>query len=114
MKDEKLYLIHILESITRIEEYVADGKSFFMESTLIQDAVMRNLQTIGESVQMLSEETKRSYPQVDWRGIVGFRNVIVHQYLGVTLDLVWEVVEKDLPLLKLQVATIVDDLETDI
>ena len=111
MRDDKLYLIHILERIARIEEYVADGQSSFMESTLIQDAVMRNLQTMGESVRSLSEETRSGRTQVDWRSITGFRNVIVHDYLGITLDRVWEVVERDLPILKRHVGSILGNLE---
>ena len=71
-----------------------------MESTLIQDAVIRNLQVLGESARRLSEETKARRPVVDWRGIIGFRNVMVHEYLEITLARVWEVVELQLPMLK--------------
>ena len=111
MRDDKLYLIHIIECIARIEEYVADGQNSFIESTLIQDAVMRNLQTLGESVRRLSEDTSSGRSQFDWRSITGFRNVIVHDYLGITLDRVWEVVERDLPTLKLHVESILSNLE---
>ncbi len=71
-----------------------------MESTLIQDAVIRNLQVLGESARRLSEETKARRPEVDWRGIIGFRNVTVHDYLEITLTRVWEFVELQLPMLK--------------
>lgn len=111
VRDDKLYLIHILERIARIQEYVVDGQSSFMESTLVQDAVMRNLQTMGESVRRLSEETKSGRSEADWRSITGFRNVIVHNYLGMTLDRVWEVVERHLPTPKCHVEPILGKLE---
>ena len=112
MKDDRLYLIHILECIGRVEEYVKGGLDTFMESTLIQDAVMRNLQMVGESARSISEETKDRRPEVDWRGIIGFRNVIVHDYFGVRLVRVWEVVEHNLPTLKDQIEAILEEQES--
>ncbi|MEW6172329.1 MAG: HepT-like ribonuclease domain-containing protein [Bacillota bacterium] len=100
MKDDKLYLVHISECIGRIEKYVVDGKEVFMTSTLIQDAVLRNLQTLAESTQRLSGASKAAHPEVDWYKISGFRNVLVHDYLGVDLERVWKVIERDLPGLK--------------
>jgi uncharacterized protein with HEPN domain len=98
MKDDKLYLIHIRECLERVEKYTAEGaKDAFLASTLIQDAVMRNLQTMAESTQRLSNAAKEAYPEVDWYKISGFRNVLVHGYLGVDLDRVWIIVERDLP-----------------
>jgi len=101
MKDDRLYLIHIIESIERIESYIEglDEKSF-LESTLVQDAVVRNLQVMSESTQRLSEETKQAQPEIDWYRIAGFRNILVHDYLGIEMETVWNIVEKELPLLK--------------
>ena len=82
-----------------------------MESTLIQDAVIRNLQVLGESARRLSEDTKARRLEVEWRGIIGFRNVMVHDYLDITLDRVWEVVELQLPILKDHVEAILGDLD---
>ena len=82
-----------------------------MESTLIQDAVIRNLQVLGESARRLSEETKARRPEVDWRGIIGFRNVMVHDYLDITPARVWEVVELQFPILKNQVETMLRSLD---
>lgn len=110
MKDDRLYLIHIAECINRIETYTTAGKSEFMDSTLIQDAVTRNLQILAESSQHVSDSLKASHSDVPWRDISGFRNVLVHQYLGVDLHYVWRVVEDDLPELKAQVHTILRDL----
>jgi uncharacterized protein with HEPN domain len=67
MKDDKLYLIHISECIARIEQYTAEGKDTFFADTKTQDAVLRNLQVLAESVKTLSDSLKTSYPDVDWR-----------------------------------------------
>ena len=100
MKDDRLYLIHILERIQRIEDYVSSGKEAFLGSDLIQDAVLRNLQTMAESTQRLSDHVKAERSDVDWRRIAGFRNVLVHDYLGVDVQYVWQIVEDELPSLK--------------
>lgn len=100
MKDDRLYLIHIMECIERIERYTASGRDAFFSDTMIQDAVLRNLHTLSESTQRLSAGLKDRHPKVDWYSIAGFRNVIVHDYLGVDLETVWDIVEHDLPELK--------------
>lgn len=101
MKDDRLYLIHISECIERIENYVrAGGKQGFLASTLVQDAVLRNLQTMAESTQRLSDKTKDKHPEIDWFRISGFRNILVHDYLGVDLEAVWNIVVNDVPVLK--------------
>lgn len=100
MKDDTVYIRHILESIRRIEENVAAGRDRFMASHTLQDAVLRNLQTLSESTQRLSDALKATQPQIEWRRIAAFRNVLVHDYLGVDLDLVWRIIEHDVPKLK--------------
>lgn len=110
MRDDRLYLIHISECIARIEAYVAGGEAAFMSSALIQDAVLRNLQTLAESTQRLSEELRRDNTQVEWRRIAGFRNVLVHDYLGVDVEQVWGIVEQELPALKCNIKSILQGL----
>ena len=100
MKDNTLYLVHIRECINRIEQYVQGGREAFLRSTLVQDAVVRNLQVLAESTQRLSDDFKARHPHVDWRALAGFRNVLVHEYLGVDIDRVWQIVERNLPELK--------------
>ena len=100
MKGDRLYLIHIGECIARVEQYTAGGRDEFLASTLIQDAVLRNLQTLAESTQRLSDAVKKKHSGVDWRGLAGFRNVLVHDYLGVDAPRVWLVIESDLPAFK--------------
>lgn len=106
MKDDRLYLLHISECIARIEQYTQEGRQAFMASTLVQDAVIRNLQTLAESARRLSAELTARHPEVDWRGLHGFRNVLVHDYLGVDLVRVWQIVEQRLPELKHKIEAI--------
>ncbi len=82
MKDDRLFLLHISESLERVEAYVAGGREVFFADTKTQDAVLRNLQTLAESTQRISESLKASRPEIDWRGIAGLRNILVHDYLG--------------------------------
>lgn len=94
---DRVLLAHIEECLARIHEYTGVERARFDGSRLVQDAVIRNLQTLAESSQRLSSEIKASEPHVPWRDLVGFRNVIVHGYLGIDLQAVWLVVEQDLP-----------------
>lgn len=90
-------LEHIRDRISRIAEYTGGDSSTFFDSTLVQDAVVRNLQTIAESTQRLSEALRTTEPEIPWRAIAGFRNVLVHDYFGIDVEAVWSVVEQDLP-----------------
>ncbi|OGA99804.1 MAG: hypothetical protein A3E25_00980 [Burkholderiales bacterium RIFCSPHIGHO2_12_FULL_69_20] len=94
---DRVLLAHMRECLDRIREYTNADRARFDTSRLVQDAVIRNLQTLAESSQRLSSEIKGTEPQTPWRELAGFRNVIVHGYLGVDLGAVWLVVEKDLP-----------------
>lgn len=96
---DKVLLAHMRDCLGRILEYTNAERARFEGSRLVQDAVIRNLQTLAESSQRLSNEIKDTEPQIPWRELAGFRNVIVHGYLGVDLGAVWLVVEQDLPAL---------------
>lgn len=93
---DKVYVAHMLECIARITEYAGGDEAGFRTSRLIQDAVVRNLQTLAESSQRLSEASQLSEPGVPWRAISGFRNILVHDYLAIDIDAIWLVVSKDL------------------
>lgn len=110
MKDDAVYLGHIQECVTKIEQYTKTGRAAFFASTLIQDGVIRNLQTLGQSVLKLSEGLKSAHPEVDWKSIMGLRNVLVHDYLGVNVTRIWEIVEQDLPEFKTKVTAIQSSL----
>lgn len=111
MKDDRVYLRHILRCISRIEEYTAGGRETFFASPLVQDGVIRNLQTMAESTQRLSDRVRGSRPDIDWKALAGFRNVLVHDYLGVDLEQVYRAVEQDVPRLRLACETILGDIE---
>jgi uncharacterized protein with HEPN domain len=111
MKDDRFYLIRVAEDLERIEKFTAGGKTAFFNSELIQAAVLRHLQTLGESIKRLSLALRIRYPDLAWRGIVSLRNVLVHDYLEVDLDEIWNIIEIDLPVLKNQIHTISQDLK---
>lgn len=98
-KNNAVYIEHMLDSILRINEYI-ESKELFYDSRLVQDAVVRNLQVMAESSQRLSEEIKNNCPDIQWNDISGFRNILVHDYLGIDLDVIWSVVEQELPKLE--------------
>lgn len=110
MKDDSVYIIHICEGIERIGRCTEGGREYFLADMKTQDAVLRNLHTLSESTQHLSAAMKLSHPEVDWRGISGFRNILVHDYPGVILVRVWEVVKRDLPDLKVKIHDIMQEL----
>ena len=96
-ESDRVLLGHIHQCIERIRDYTGGQQTTFDDSHLVQDAVIRNLQTLAESTQRLSESLKATEPAVPWNAISGFRNVLAHNYLGIDLAAVWSVVEKNLP-----------------
>ena len=94
---DRMLLAHILQCIERIQVYTKEDRVTFFGSVMVQDAVVRNLQTLSESTQRISEPLKTTEPEVPWRAIAGFRNVLTHNYLAIDLEAVWSVVERDLP-----------------
>ena len=106
MKADKPYLQHIIEAISKIEEYASVGRDFFMTQSHWQDAVIRRLEIIGEATKNLSSELKTNNPDVPWRRIAGLRDILIHNYMGVDLNAVWDVIQKDIPALKKQVLEI--------
>jgi uncharacterized protein with HEPN domain len=100
VKDDRPYLLHIRDAVGKIEEYTKDGREVFFIDSKTQDAVLRKLEVIGEAVKHLSDSTKDRAPEIPWRAISGLRDKLIHEYFGVNLTLVWEVVERDLPTLR--------------
>lgn len=91
-------MIDILEAGEHIATYI-EGLDYedFLDSQLVQDAVMRNLQIIGEAVKRLSPETRVEHPDVPWREMAGLRDRIVHDYFGIDYEVVWSVIAEELP-----------------
>ncbi len=82
MKDDQVYIEYILDCITKIKIYSQCGKEEFLSNTMVQDAIIRRLQTLAESTQRLLPEFKENIKEIEWRNISGFRNILVHDYLG--------------------------------
>jgi uncharacterized protein with HEPN domain len=97
MKDDRLYLEHIRDAIDKIRAYSAAGREEFLRNSMAQDAVMRNFEIIGEAAKRLSEATKSRCPEIPWRRVAGFRDVLIHAYMGVDTAEVWNVIETHLP-----------------
>ena len=113
MKDPRILVAHALECVERVERFAAGGDAEFVRSELIQGAILHNLQTMVQSIMRLPGALKDRHAEVDWRGLAGFRNVLVHDYLGVSLHRVWEIVRRDLPALKIALEAIRRELERD-
>ncbi len=108
MKEDRVYLLHIAEAIATIQDYVSTGRDDFFAKRMIQDAVIRNLEIIGEAVKNISPVTRQSAPEVPWQKIAGLRDVLIHDYFGVDLESVWLVVENRLPPLALDIASLLE------
>ncbi len=100
MKDSTLYLRHILDAIRRIETYAAAGEGAFRAESMRQDAIVRNLEIIGEAVRKLPAEFQGAVPGVDWGAAIGMRNWLIHGYAVVDLDIVWQTVVDDVPAMR--------------
>lgn len=104
---ERLYLVEILNAIDRALKYTAEGRDAFLGDPKLgdpktQDAVIRNIEIIGEAVRGISEATRRAPPEVPWSKIAGTRDRVIHGYFNVDLEIIWEIVEAELPGLRQQ------------
>jgi uncharacterized protein with HEPN domain len=93
----------MLESLENIERYATRGKRTFFEDELIQTWILYHLQILGEAARAMSAEIRERYSDLNWRGVIDFRNLAVHEYFRVDLQIVWRIVESDLPLLRSRV-----------
>ena len=111
-RDVRVYLEDILDSIARIEEYVAGrDEAHFLANVQLQDAVLRRLEIIGEAVKGVPPELRDHHPEIPWKTIAGLRDVLIHHYFGVNLRRTWKVVTEDIPELKRQIRAVWDALK---
>ena len=106
-----IYLRHIRDALLAVSEYTKDGRVSFLQSKMIQDAVLRNLEIVGEAVKGLDADTRNRAPNIPWRRIAGMRDVLIHSYFGVDLEIVWKVVEVEVPLLLEIAFRLISELE---
>jgi uncharacterized protein with HEPN domain len=97
VKDDRVYLQHIRDAVADIFQYSASGRDAFFGDRMRQDAIVRKLEVIGQAVKNLSDDCKSREPSIPWKQIAGMRDKVIHDYFGVNLDIVWAVVEKELP-----------------
>jgi len=97
---EQARLRYIRQSIARIEEYTRGGRQAFLREPIVQDAVLRRLETLADAVGKLSDAVKARHPEIPWRQVYGFRNIAAHAYEDIDLARVWEIVADYLPALK--------------
>jgi len=106
-RDYKAFINDILEAIHRIESYTEDLTiNEFFENQLYQDAVVRNLEIIGEAVKRLPDKLIEKYPGIEWKKIAGLRDILIHAYFGIDIEIIWDVVQNKIPELKEQILLI--------
>lgn len=111
-KDAKIFIEHILESIGYIQHYLKGiTEKEFCSSVQLQDAVIRRIEIIGEAVKNIPVEIKNNYPKIHWKKIVGMRDILIHEYFGIDLELTWRVAKQDIPKLKTHILKIKEELD---
>ena len=107
VKDDLAYVEHILDCIRKIKEF-SEGLSFkeFSSNELVQDAIIRNIEIIGEASKKISSNTKQIYYEIPWKEIAGMRDKLIHDYLGVDVEVVWRTIKEDIPSLEIQIKEI--------
>ena len=108
MKDDKVFLLHIRDAIQNILSYTTNGQQAFLSDSKTQDAVIRNLEIIGEASKKISETFKSNNPSIPWKPMSGMRDKLIHDYFSVNLEIIWNVVEQELPRLSEKLAAILN------
>lgn len=110
-KTAKPYLEDIIESVEQIENYIQEvnaSQDLFEENILVQDAVIRRLEIIGEATKRLEQDFRDQYEHIPWKQMAGLRDFLIHEYDEVDLDQIWLVLQDDLPILKQEISQILE------
>ncbi|MGB7571091.1 MAG: DUF86 domain-containing protein [Methanothrix sp.] len=105
MRDDREWLLDLLEAMEKIEKYSSRGRQAFEEDELIQNWILHQLQIIGEALRNISEDFRRDHTEIPWKETIGMRNILIHRYFELDANLVWTVVIRDLPDLKEKVGS---------
>jgi len=112
IKEPEIFVDHVLECIERIEQYIGQvTKDEFSRSVQLQDAVIRRIEIIGEAVKNIPSKIKDRYQDIAWKELAGMRDILIHQYLGVDLDLTWRAATKEVARLKKEMSKVKEDLD---
>ncbi len=104
-KDPEIFIRHIAESICEIENYIRGmSKQAFLKNRVVQDAVIRRIEVIGEAAKNISPSFRKRNSEIEWREIAGMRDKLIHEYFGVDIGVVWKTIREDIPRLKAQIA----------
>ena len=110
MREYKTYLKDILKAINKIEKYTLN-LSFedFTQNPLIQDGVIRNLEIIGEAIKNIPDDVKKANPEVEWKKIAGLRDILIHAYFGIDVNIIWDIVKNKIPALKGKISQMLEE-----
>jgi len=110
-KSYKIFTEDILGSVSKIERYIKSlDYNKFVKNDMVVDAVIRNLEIIGEAARNIPENVRKLYPEIPWERMIGLRNIVIHEYFGVDENILWEIIKKDIPKLKIKLEEILGHL----
>ncbi|MCK4560836.1 MAG: DUF86 domain-containing protein [Calditrichia bacterium] len=106
---DEVRLKHILDAISEIEQYTENNSiEDFNKNSMLKFASVKQLEIIGEAANHISEELIKEFPEIKWRNVIGLRNLLVHEYFGIDIQIVWNIIVNDLPKLKIQIKNVLD------
>ena len=110
MSDDHVYLMHIQDSLREVQTFI-QGESYesFLEKRMVQNAVMRSFEVVGEAARRISPELRKAHPEMPWRLMSDFRNKLIHDYFGLDLEVIWRTATEDTPLLLQQIEKLVEE-----